>query len=493
MDNAATDLLATGVPGLDDILGGGLRRGACALLEGVPGAGKTTLGTQFIHHGITACDEPGLIFSFEEFPHEIFRDARAFGWDLDALERQDKLRVVGTSPDVFSRETMQPGGLFDQLMEEILPRRVLVDSISLMAHVTRDPQELRELVYGLRNCFRRLGLTAMMTKEVASADPEVIPFEEYVADAVIRLSYRLIPESGDRLREVEVTKSRTQAHVSGRHLLEIGPNGLTVYPAPRAGVLGAPAPHAPLGTEPVTSGCRGLDHMLRGGLLPGSLTIVAGSTGVGKTVLGLQFLHAGARQGQRGLLISLEQTADDLRRATASLGLPLEHLQPGGAISVFQGGSMQEPVGMTIARIARAVKEVRPQRLVLDAISTLDRRPGDRLQVRADLVALLDMLRASGATCLVCDETPGIIGGFAVTGGALVSAMADNIVAMRYVELASAMRRALSVLKARCVDHDKEIREYVIGQGGVELKDKFRVATGLLTGAPVRADVDGYF
>jgi circadian clock protein KaiC len=148
---------------------------------------------------------------------------------------------------------------------------------------------------------------------------------------------------------------------------------------------------------------------------------------------------------------------------------------------------------MTIARIGRALAEVRPERLVLDAISTLDKRPGDRSQARSDLTALLAMLRASGATCLACDETPGIIGGFQVTGGVAVSSMADNILVMRYVELASTMRRALSVLKARCVDHDKEIREYIIGQGGIELKDKFRIATGLLTGSPVRADVDSYF
>lgn len=482
------ELLSSGIPGLDALLQGGLVRGAAVLVEGVPGAGKTTLGTQFIYHGITVCDEPGLIVTFEEFPTEILRDAAGFGWDLAALESADKLRIVSTSPNVFAHELMEPGGMLDQVMAEVGPRRALVDSVSLLTQVTHDAAALRQVIYGLRNGLRRLGLTALLTKEVESADPREVPFEEYVADTVIRLAYRLDEDTGERRRELEITKSRTRPHLGGRHLLTLTGQGIVIYPPP---AVAAPAP--PVGNElaMVSSGCAGLDRMLGGGLIRGSSTIVAGSTGVGKTVLGLQFLFAGVEAGETGLMVSFEQSPADLARAARSLGWPAEHLAPGGAIQVYHAAGTATPLVVIASELALLVAEQRPTRIVLDAISTVAKRPG--IYDHDELPNLIGVLRGSGATLVICDETPGIVGEFEVTGGVLISSLVDNIIMMRYVELSSTMRRAVSVLKARCVDHDKEIREYVIGPGGVALHEKFEVGTGLLRGTPSRSEVDGFF
>ncbi len=484
-------LVKTGVPGLDDLLIGGLMEGAYVVVEGVPGAGKTTLGLQFIHAGITQFDEPGLVFSFEEFPEELYRDGAAYGWDLRALEQDGKLGVICTSPEVFSEDTMAPDGLFESLVAEVQPKRVLVDSITQMEHVTADPRELRRLIYSLRNGFKRHNLTVMLTAEVQSADGSV-PFERYIADTVILLDQRLIPESGERTREIEVTKTRSRPHVSGRHLAEVDETGMRVLPhvATRGG---ASAEAVTPEIEFVSTDSEGLDGMLGGGLVRGSTTIAAGSTGVGKTILGLQYLFAGARQGETGLIVSFEQTEGELRRIAKSLGLPAEQISDDGPIQVLYAEIGRAPLGLIVSQVDGAVRERRPDRVVLDAISTLARAPGETSHIRADIAGLVSVLRASPATTIICDETPGIVGEFEVTGGVMISSLADNIIIMRYVELGSEMRRAVSILKARYVDHDKEIREYIIGQGGLELKEKFEVTTGLLKGAPVRREVDDFF
>ena len=158
-----SELVRTGVPGLDEVLFGGLLPGACVVVEGVPGTGKTTLGLQYLYTGIRQFAEPGLIISFEEFPEELYRDAAAYGWDLPACQADRNLGVICTSPEVFLDDTMSSDGMFQHYVDEIKPRRVVVDSITQMSHVADDPLELRRMVYSLRNGLKRHGLTAVLT------------------------------------------------------------------------------------------------------------------------------------------------------------------------------------------------------------------------------------------------------------------------------------------------------------------------------------------
>ena len=492
-EDGELNLVATGVPGLDGLLAGGLLPGACVLVEGVPGAGKTTLGLQFIFEGLTRFDEPGLVITFEELPEEMYRDGNAYGWDLQQAEREGKLAIICTSPEVLSDDTMASDGLFEQAVEKLSPRRVLVDSISQMAYVAGDALQQRRLVYGLRNAFRRHGLTAMLTNESQSVgDDRPVPFERYVADVVVLLNHRLLPVSGARAREIEVVKTRARPHVSGRHIACITSDGLRVLPnLPLSPLTRDVAPDAQ--DEFASTGSEGLDAMFGGGLIRGSTTIVAGSTGVGKTVFGMQYLCAGAQAGERGLIVSLEQTPPELIHTAHSLGMASEHVAGDGLVRVMYAQQERGLLGPLVADIADRIVQVKPQRIVIDAISSLAKAAGDTLRAQTDLSCLVSMLRTTGATCVVCDETPGVVGEHDVSGGVMISALVDNIVILKYVELGSRMRRAASILKARYVDHDKEIREYVIQQGGIELKGKFRVATGLLKGEPVRRDVDEFF
>ncbi len=184
--------MKTGIPGLDEMLRGGLIPETATLVEGAPGTGKTTLGMQFIHHGIVAHDEPGIILTFEQFPSQYYRDALNFGWDFKKLEREGKLRIIMTSPEVSQAYLEEAGGQIEELAREMGARRILVDSISHFERLARDPVHLRQTIYSFINGLKRERLTALLTRESPALLGEAEGHEEnipFVVDTYILLRY----------------------------------------------------------------------------------------------------------------------------------------------------------------------------------------------------------------------------------------------------------------------------------------------------------------
>lgn len=474
-----SNFVATGVPGLDCLLDGGLRRGACALIEGIPGVGKTTLGVQFIVSGALA-DEPGIIITFEQFPDQLYQDGLNFGWDLHQLEQDNRLRVVCTSPEVFLDQLSDVGGMMDCLIAEIGARRLMVDSVAHLAHVVSRAQELRPLVYGMLNGIRRAGLTAMITKEVESASSENIPFEEYLVDTVIRVSYQLGADMYRR-RYVEIVKSRGQDHSHGCHSLVIDNRGATIYPRHRP----LPRQASLSRQEPIrtTSGVTGLDEMLTGGLPQGFSTLVAGSAGVGKTTLALQFLNAGAVSDQPGVLVSFEEDANKISQLAQGFGVDLVGLQEAGTLSVMHRSPLYLSVDQLVAEMLEEVRRVQARRVVIDSLTDLSLSLTDPRQFRETIYILSDALQQAGVTSLFTIEVPELFGQTYVTSEH-ISIVVDGIILMKYVEMESEIQRAISVLKMRGCDHDKSIRRYVITNSGVQIRSRFEGTAGVMAGSP---------
>jgi len=219
----------TGIPGLDEMLGGGFLPQTANLVEGAPGTGKTTLGMQFIYHGIVACGEPGLILTFEEFPQQYYRDAASFGWDFHQLEREGKLRVVMTSPEVSKADLEQVGGRIHELVQEVGAKRVLVDSLSHFERISQDPTRLRSIVYGFVNGLKREGMTAVLTQEDAAllgeaegADDELA----FMVDSCVLLRYVEIESAIHKA--LLVLKMRGSNHDKGIRQFEITSRGIEV-------------------------------------------------------------------------------------------------------------------------------------------------------------------------------------------------------------------------------------------------------------------------
>jgi len=219
----------TGVPGLDEMLLGGFLSQTANLVEGAPGTGKTTLGMQFICHGIVACGEPGLILTFEEFPQQYYNDAASFGWDFRQMEREGKLRVVMTSPEVSKADLEQVGGRIEKLVQEIGAKRILVDSLSHFERLGEEPRRLRSIIHGFVNALKREGLTAVLTREnmaLLGEDEGRDDAFAFLVDSYILLRYVEI-ESAIR-KALLVLKMRGSDHDKGIHQFEITSRGIEV-------------------------------------------------------------------------------------------------------------------------------------------------------------------------------------------------------------------------------------------------------------------------
>jgi circadian clock protein KaiC len=227
------------------MLSGGFLPRTANLVEGAPGTGKTTLGMQFIHHGIVACDEPGLILTFEEFPQQYYRDAANFGWDFRQLERESKLRVMMTSPEVSMAGLEQVGSEVEQLVRDVGIKRVLVDSLSHFERISENPGHLRRVVHGFINALKRENLTAVLTREsialLGDSDKGDDAFA-FMVDSYVLLRYVEI-ESAVR-KALLVLKMRGSDHDKSIHQFEITSRGVDVLTpfAGREGIMSG-SPH----------------------------------------------------------------------------------------------------------------------------------------------------------------------------------------------------------------------------------------------------------
>lgn len=218
----------TGIPGLDEMLWGGFLPRTANLVEGAPGTGKSVLGMQFIHHGIVACGEPGLILTFEELPQQYYRDAGSFGWDFRQLEREEKLRIIMSSPEVSKADLEQTSGQIETIAREIGAKRILVDSISYFENM-KESDTPREVIYGFINALKRENLTAILTRENRALLGEATEADGalgFLTDSSILLRYVEI-ESSLR-RALLVFKMRGSNHDKGIRQFEITSRGIEV-------------------------------------------------------------------------------------------------------------------------------------------------------------------------------------------------------------------------------------------------------------------------
>lgn len=460
--------VATGIPGLDRVLMGGFNRGNAVLVEGTPGAGKTNLGLQVVYAGATLYDEPGLIVTFEEFSHQMIRDAQSLGWDLQSLVDCGKVRIIPTSPAVFQQEMAGAGGLIADVVREMGAKRIVIDSVSHFARLYGDDAERREVFNALVNMLRRTGLTSLLTREVrvrsGSGAAEEVSFEQYASDAALRLTYENV-DATRRARYLEVIKARGQDFLPGKHLFEIGQGGLTVYPSYDPGELSSEPADGPL--ERIPSGVPGLDEMLSGGLCRSFTTLITGPSGVGKTAIGLQFLADGLKQGEPALYTSLRSGPVKLVRLARSLAVP---------VTTEDGASIRfdcpHPVLMNPYRvldgIIRAAEDEGVSRVVIDSTREIENAFRDEARYEQFVYNLVHRLYARGVTTMLLGG-PGKAEEPSAPASTPVGAIVDSIIGLCHVATRGDIRQGIYVLKSRGSAHGKDIRPYTISAGGLKV------------------------
>ena len=448
---AERDLVKTGISGLDDILTGGIPRGNVILLEGAIGTGKTTTGVEFVYHGASQFGEPGIVVLFEVSPEKVVRDAAWFGWDLPELERANLLKVIFTTRQVFRQELQQADSLLLDEAAKIGARRIFVDGVAGVIGGV-GAQEPREAFHVLVEGLSREQLTAVLALEASAINgdqPKALP-EESIADTVIRL--RMEDMSRATVRSIEIVKSRGHDFQMGRHTFRIvDGHGIQVYrrvQAPRKASRDRAAAFDP--TTRVTTGIEGLDQIVNGGYFLGSTTVVAGISGVGKSVMALQYIAEGARRGERSLMLTLDEQVPQVMRNASSVGIDLQRLVDQGIVRVHYDPPQEIEVDQHFHEIERIVTEFKPRRVAFDSLSTYGSNLGTRGRTFRDFFhALVALMKEHQIAAVYNHENPEMLGMSSMMGEFAMSSLVDNIILMNWVEIGDAFRLGLTVAKMR--------------------------------------------
>lgn len=470
-----TQKVKTGVAGLDEILLGGVLQGESILMEGLPGTGKTTLGLHFILQGI-ADGQPGLIVTFEEFPSQYYRDALNFGWDLKKLEKENKLKLIMTSPKVLVQELERPGGMFDELTRDLGVQRVLVDSINFLYHHQSDPRNARDLINRFINGFKRQGVTSVLIKDIEGE--ELSHWGMYSVDCYIRLRFDLVRDF-QRRRLIEVFKARGQRHLYGQHPFEITETGVEVYPTSLPSEITAAAPAEDQELPRIGSGVAGLDDMLGGGFFTGQSVLVTGTSGTGKTNLALSFLAEGLRQGEVGLYLSPEEMSHSLLQQTRSLGLDLSSAVRQDRLTLLTIPSAGLSEGAFLHLLRRSLADIKPRRLVIDPINFLNSIAASPEMIRLTFQTMIRILREARVTTLCTSEISEVVGDFKLNE---FNYLVDTVILLRLAEIDAALRKAVMIIKQRGSDHDRNLRELLVDSHGVRVGEPFVSYEGILAG-----------
>jgi circadian clock protein KaiC len=469
--------LRTRVKGLDRLLDGGLLAGDAYLVSGGPGTGKTTLGNQLAFQHAAAGDS-AVIFMLQTEPH---------GWMLAHLGGFHFVR-----PELINKkihyisllrqiETNGLPGVLQSIQTAVREHNaslMVLDGAGFLEtfqHSNGDmPSGHGRFVRDLQARAAMLNCTCVLLSD-RTAQPLLAPH----VDGVVELDYE--PVDSRDARWIRVAKQRGARHLSGRHEFTIDEHGIVVYPRLES-VAGRHSPRWERSARRMSTGVEGIDHMLGGGVIEGSTTAVFGTPGIGKTLLNLQFLSAGAVTGEVGLHVTFHETADALLTTSKRLGLPHGDCLSEDCLRVlWQPAFERSPDGWAWT-VLEAVDEIRPNRLTIDAFTDVARMFAMPQRQTSFGVAFSNELRNRGVTTLVNLELDSFVSQSVEFPIPKISPMIDSGILMRAVELNSSMRRMVSIMKHRESWFDPAIREFTVGQGGIIVGDRFE-ASSLLTGS----------
>jgi len=472
--------IASGTPGLDTVLRGGLIAGQTTVVGGGPGTGKTVLALQFLAAG----DGDGLYVGFEERERDLRANAASLGIDLDGVAVLDLSAdgdrfFDGDSYSVFPSEEVEGEGLLERVASTIDredPDRLVVDPLSELRSLLPDEFQFRRKVSSLFNDLKRRKTTTLCTTHATSADAGTDL--QFLGDATIELR-----RTTDH-RSLEVTKFRGSGSATGRHTYRIRDGeGARLYPKLVPGEFLNATDRARLAT-----GVDGLDSLLGGGIERGSVTVVSGPSGVGKTTTGTLFLRAAAERGEGAVAFLFEELADDFRYRAGELGLGIEPSVEDGLLDIREIESLTRSPDEFAHAVRTAVEEDDPGIVMLDGTA------GYRLGLRGDdsetaltreLHALCRYLKRMGVAVVLIEEVPDITGQFRATDER-ISYLADNIVFLRYLELDGEVSKAIGVLKKRFGPFEQSLRALTIDGEGVVVGERLTGLRGVLTGTPER-------
>lgn len=474
--------LATGVPGLDEVLGGGLPEYSFNLIAGPPGCGKTTLAHQ-IMFALATHARPALYLTvLGEPPLKMLRYQQQFDFfDSEAINRS--IRFINLADDAMA-------GNLDQVLRRIVtevetynPSLVFVDSFRsvALAHNAIDNSHniLQQFVQELGMLMTSWQATTFLIGEyLAESDPNPI---FTVADGLIWM--RQSVQRNSMVRKMEIMKMRGQPTLPGLHTFRIDSSGVKIF-APVRNVVAAQEKTTNFSINSrVSMGTPGLDAMLGGGLPSGYSLLIAGPSGSGKSILATSFLAEGARRGEKSIIAAFEQRPANLRNRT------LANLIDAGHVSLVDSRAPDLSIDEIVLQLLSEIDRVKATRVVIDSLSGFELAvaPTFRDDFRESLARLVTALAATGVTVLMTSELEDRYTDlrFSPYGTAFLT---DAIIVQRYIEVDSRLCRMMAVVKVRGSTHSNQLREYVIDDDGVHIGEMLNEQEGLLSGRSTKAN-----
>jgi circadian clock protein KaiC len=478
--------MPTGVRGLDDILGGGLPEYSFNIIAGTPGCGKTTLAHQFVFANATP-ERPALYFTVLGEPAiKMLRYQQQYSF-FDEKKLNDSIRFINLSEIVVEQDL---NAVLDEITKQVEasnPGVVVVDSFrTVLRKITTSggstEMELQSFIQRLAMLLTSFQATTFLIGEYTEMEMRDNPVFT-VADGLLCLSQ--VIERNSVVRKLQIVKLRGQASVPGLHTIRIGNYGLQAFSRTLGLVRQKTQPRS---TRRLSMGIRDLDKLLGGGIPEGDSVLIAGPSGTGKSALATQFIDAGLRKGEAGIIAIFEERPEGYVARAASLGVNLEKPEQAGKLEILYLRPLDLSVDETMQEILDAVKRTGAKRLVIDSLVGFEMAlaPGFRADFRESLYRMIGALTGAGVTIVSTVEIEDSFSSFQFSHYA-ISFLTDDIIRLRYVEIDGQMRKVLVVVKMRGGNHSKDIREYVIDQRGVVLISPHRTDYARLTsGLPDR-------
>jgi circadian clock protein KaiC len=475
-------LVATGIAGFDDIIGGGFTRNRLYLVEGNPGSGKTTLALQYLLQG-ARLGEHGLYITLSETAEELRAVAASHGWSLDGVDLVELIPSNDSlTPDahytMFHPSEVELAETTKAVLaevERINPMRVVFDSLSEMRLLAQNSLRYRRQILALKQFFIGRQCTVLLLDD-RTAEMTDLQLQSIV-HGVISLE-QLAPEYGSERRRLCVQKMRGRRYRGGFHDFRIVPGGLSVYPR-----LIAAEHHESFDDGLIASDVPELDALLGGGLDRGTSSLVMGPAGVGKSTLAIQYAMAAAHRGENATLFAFDESIKTMLLRSAGIGIDLEQQIVAGHIQVRQVDPAELSPGEFVQEVRRAVEQNGSRILIIDSLNGyINAMPAERYLL-LQLHELFTYLGHQGVTTFLVVAQHGLVGPD-IQSPIDASYLADTVILLRYFEVRGEVRQAISVMKKRSGRHERTIRELRIDHQGLRVGAPLSVFQGVLNGTP---------